>query len=77
MTPKHRLVKFLTNITLVGAVCRMFGANIYARIRVVHALGYVISAYGVTHDSFGKKNIENLFNTSSAVKKKIDTMRNS
>ena len=48
MTPKYRLVKLLTNITLVGAVCRMFGANIYARIRVVHALGYVISAYGVT-----------------------------
>ena len=42
MTPKYRLVKLLTNITLVGAVCRMFGANTYARIRVVHALGYVM-----------------------------------
>ena len=37
-----RLVKLLSNITLVGAVCRMFGANIYARIRGVHALEYVI-----------------------------------
>ena len=45
MTPNLRLVKLLTNTTLVGAVCRMFGANMYARIRVVHALdalGYVI-----------------------------------
>ena len=37
-----RLVKLLSNITLVGAVCRMFGANIYARIRGVHALEYVM-----------------------------------
>ena len=37
-----RLVKLLSNITLVGAVCRMFGANIYARIRGVHALEHVI-----------------------------------
>ena len=42
MTPNIRLVKLLSNMTLVGAVCRMFGANIYARIRVVHALGYVM-----------------------------------
>jgi len=37
-----RLVKLLSNITLVGAVCRMFGANTNARIRGVHALGHVI-----------------------------------
>ena len=47
-----RLVKLLTNITLVGAVCRMFGANIYARIRGVHALGYVICLWRYAIPSF-------------------------
>ena len=47
-----RLVKLLSNITLVGAVCRMFGANIYARIRGVHALGYVICLWRYAIPSF-------------------------
>ena len=41
-TVGKRLVKLLSNITLVGAVCRMFGANTNERIRGVHALGHVL-----------------------------------
>ena len=55
MTLDIRLVKLLTNTTLVGAVCRMFGANMYARIRVVHALdalGYVICLWRYAIPSF-------------------------
>ena len=52
MTLDIRLVKLLTNTTLVGAVCRMFGANMYARIRVVHALGYVIYLWRYAIPSF-------------------------
>ena len=51
-TVSIRLVKLLSNITLVGAVCRMFGANIYARIRGVHALGYVICLWRYAIPSF-------------------------